>query len=296
MRGGRQGFPRRWRSEWAPMAWDLGEPVEIRQHLPWFSPPPEPGFLPSPEQTTTSRFNDYVRRHEELDVAWKEKYLIGWPHGPRHAGYDGSEQIGELLLYPQGFVQEMSTDNYVNEHPSCLSFYKVTDDLVPHLRSLWSGDNEFLHRVTPHRGPRFVTHQRLSEAWRLAGESTPSPQPTSTGLGWLVFGDGRLTEILGEHVTPGHDENGTREPEGFVELQLPTSMRSFLFELHTKGMRRYHKQAILGACLMFVAFGLIVLMPENAVSLVGVLVGVAIYHFFSGRAGVRTGELARSQP
>lgn len=297
MRDDRQGFLRRRRSEWAPMAWDLGEPVEILWELPWFSPPPELGFSPSPEQTTMARLNDHVGRLEELDVAWKAKYLIGWPHDPKHRGYDGPGHAGELLLYPQGFVQEVSNPHY--GHPSCLSFYKVTDDLVPHLRSMWSSHNSFvLSNPAPHRGPRFVTHQRLSEAWRVAGASSPPPQPTSAGLGWLVFRDGRLIEILDEYVAQGQGEADALEVEDFVDLQLPKSMTSFLFELHTKGTRRYHKQAILGAFLTvcgFVGMGSLARSATEVVwmSVAGVWVA-GMYHFCSGRGGVRDGLLSRA--
>jgi hypothetical protein len=278
------------------MAWDLGEPVEVDcSRLPWFSPPPEPGFSPSPEKTAMSMLNDHVRYLQELSAAWKAKYLIGWPPDPTLTGSDNSENMDDLLLYPQGFVQEMSNPHYGLS--GCLSFYEATDDLVPHLRSIWSDHNRFPSRVTPHRGPRFVTHQRLSEAWRVAANSSPPPQPTSAGLGWLVFADGRLIEILGEYVAQGQGEADAPEAEDSARLRLPASMTSFLFELHTKGMRRYHKQAILGACLIACGLFGIFSVPEHMSDIVrtapGISLLVGMYQFSCGRAGACQGQLAR---
>lgn len=283
-----QSFLRRFRSEWAPMAWDLGAPVELSyDELPWFSPAPEPGLLPSPEQTAYSRLHDYVRRLEELSSAWKRKHLVGWPHDSRHI-----RNTPTLLLYPQGFVQVISSSDEFRSHPKCLSFYKVTDELVPHVRSILSDQNRFLSRPSSHRGPRFITHQNLLDAWHAAGEVSPVPQPTSAGLGWLVFCDGTFTEMLGQCATPtgiGLDVDRSLDPE------LPDSMASLVFELHSKGLRRFHKQGILGACLVN-ASGLILLLsaPEYLRSLAAILWLAGIYQFWRGRAGVRQGQLSRA--
>jgi hypothetical protein len=122
---------------------------------------------------------------------------------------------------------------------------------------------------------------------------------SESGIGWLVTLDGRLLELHASDVinaeTPKAD---VAPPAEEPVLHLPETMTSFRFELFTKGMRRYHKQAILGALLITCGLFGICSVPENVSDVVRTLAGiplpVGLYQFWCGRTGVRQGQLARA--
>ncbi len=111
--------------------------------------------------------------------------------------------------------------------------------------------------------------------------------------------DGRLLELYASDVTNAETPKADAVPRAEEPaVDLPDTMTSFRFELFTKGMRRYHKQAILGASLITCGLFGICSVPTNVSDVVRTLAGiplaVGLYQFWCGRVGVRQGQLARA--
>lgn len=287
----RQKFLRRLRSEPIPTAWDLGIPVCI--------------------DTTLHRADERLR---------------GWFKDIRPLRGECADK--DVLLYPQGFIQETSAyawlyaDLYTDSVNQC---YAIPESLRSDVWSIWSRANVFsLSGLAGNNCPseaRLVKARVFETAWQRSGTEGSPPQLSESGIGWLVTLDGRLLELhtsdaanrymylpraistcLELHASDATNVEISKPdaPPAAEEpvLELPETMTSFHFEVHTKGMRRYGKQAMLGACL--IACGLLgigfiredVSSTVSAVMVIPFLVGV--YQFWCGRAGARQGQLARA--
>ncbi len=271
----RQRFLRRLRSEWAPTAWDLGMPVRI---------------------DTTLHFAG--------------EQLWGWFKDIRPLRGECAGK--EVLLYPQGFIQVVhksfgSLSSYFPEEErfsgSANWYYAIPESLRSDVWSIWSRANVFnLTGLAGNNYPseaRFVNVRVFETAWQRSETEGSPPQLSESGIGWLVTLDGRLLELHASDATNAEMPKADAPPHAEEPaLELPETMTSFRFEVHTKGVRRYHKQAILGAWLIACGLFGICSVPENAsnvirtVAVIPLVVG--LYQFWCGKAGVRQGQLARA--
>jgi hypothetical protein len=126
-------------------------------------------------------------------------------------------------------------------------------------------------------GARLVDAQALETAWHRSGAEGSPPQLSEIGIGWLVTLDGRLLELR----APDAANAVTSEPDAPRSadepiLELPDTMAPFHFELHTKGTPRYHKQTILGACLIACGLFGTCSMPENVSDTVSAVMAIPL--------------------
>jgi hypothetical protein len=101
---------------------------------------------------------------------------------------------------------------------------------------------------------------------------------------------------------PELSDTGTSKPECESRLApptflLPDTMMSLLFQAFTKGIRRFWRQSILGACLTSVGIALLALplraTEESPLRLVlGIPWFIGLCQWFVSRHGIRLGQLA----
>lgn len=256
---------RRWRAEWAPTAWDLGVPVDLDTH-----------FMPSDAPIRAWLLRMYAGRADCLDGK-ASPYRQGFVHG--------------VLLYPHGFVQLRRTGQ----------FYDLPESLKGQVWSLWEGCQQW-----PRHEAQTVSAKTLEQEWRRYKTPGSPPQLSDSAIAWVVTFDGdvfelRSSDFIDTRLFGADDQEDSAQPI----LELPETMTSFLLELHTKGRRRFHKQSILGACVVFASCALATTIPSSEpwkssdtfdirqlVWAIPFLVG--LYQWFAGRYGIRQAQLAQA--
>jgi hypothetical protein len=202
-----------------------------------------------------------------------DERLRGWLKNDTHDLLDK-----EVLLYPQGVIQD-----------GAYRYYVLPRTLRSHVWSVWAEDNPFSGRFPCHYRYeiRLVDAGAFDAAWHQSGTVGSPPQPSGSSVGWLVTRDGKMFST---------DESPQSDTPQDPILELPKTMTSFLFEVYTKGVRRFHKQATLGACLVPISFVLLTLLPDLDVDWFWPVYGVpwilGLYQWFAARGGIRQAQLA----
>lgn len=197
-----------------------------------------------------------------------------------------------VLLYPGGFVRLARPSQHYVMLPASLKKY---------LWIVWQRGTQCRQHEA-----KLVSVQTMDKEWRRYGTPGSPPGLTDPAIGWIVTFEGNVFELHASDFL-GVEAPNLRTLDEIPEpvIELPRTMMSFLFELHTKGARRFRKQAILGACLVLASIFLAAVIPVSEFSensdtvdvrqlLWAIPCLVGLYQWFCGRSGIREAQLARA--